>query len=67
MLRDLVTSLYAWAIGPVHRSIRGCITPEELHAYIVEQLGGWGGPGSAGLDVEDLVEPGDRQDPAGRR
>ena len=67
MLSDLIGSLYAWVIGPVHRSILGCITPEELHAYIEEQLGGWAGPGSADLDVEDLVEPGDRQDPARRR
>ncbi len=67
MLSDLIPSLYAWAIGPVHRSILGCITPEELHAYIVEQLGGWYDPRSADLDVEDLVEPGDRQDPAGSR
>lgn len=67
MLSDLIGALYTWAIGPVHRSILGCITPEELHTYIVEQLGGWVGPGSAGLDVEDLVEPGDGEDPAGRR
>ena len=67
MLNDLIGSLYAWVIGPAHRSILGCIRPEDLHAYIVEQLGGWEGPVSAGLDVEDLVEPGDRQDAAGRR
>lgn len=67
MLRHLIGSLYSWAIGPVHRSILSCISPEELHTYLVEELGGWGEPGSAHLDRQDLVEPGERQDAARRR
>ena len=59
MLSDLIGTLYSWVIGPVHRSVLGCITPEELHAYVVEQLEGWAGPDSTSLDVEDLVEPGE--------